>query len=801
MISIIKKSIISISFWLLIFPLATLSNDEFVVKDIKIEGLEKISEGALLNYLPVNIGDSLDESRIQESVRSVYSSGFFKNIEFRKDDSGVLIISVLERPSIASINFEGNKDIKTEDLEDSLNNIGFKIGRNYDPSILDEIERSLIDQYFSFGKYNARVKTTVEELPGNTVGVQVDVSEGDRAQIRQINVVGNKIFSDEDILDILKLQMPNWLSFFNQDDRYSREDLQGDLETIENFYLDQGYANFRIESAQVAISKDKQGIFVTINITEDEVYTLSDVKVTGEFVIPKEEIEKFIFAKPGQTFSQGLLTSITELIEYELGEDGYSFAEVEAVPELDRENKEVKVVFYIQPKDRVYVRRISFTDTTSINDDVLRREMRQLEGGYYSKSKLERSKIRLQRLPFIEEVNYETYPVPGSTDLVDAEFNIKEGLPGQFGGGIGYSGYQKLILNGNFTHTNFFGTGNRVGLDINASRFRDLYSISTTNAYTGIDEISRTLSLSYSNFSQFTASSSDFSTKTYSLGAQYSYPLSEFQRLIFGGSLQSSELLAGDYSADQALQWVTSNGKSECFDQEFFDFCKTRFDNAELTAGWVYDSRNRFMFADQGMSHRLILNASIPGSDVEYYGINYAYKQYFNIPFPIINRLTMMVKADLAFNDAYGDSIGVPPYKNFYAGGPDTVRGFKEHRLGPKDNYGNPYGGNLLISSQTEFILPIPGDWANRARFSLFFDIGNTFSTSELDFFDPEGNPIDYSFDASKLKRSYGLAAQWLAPMGLFRFSYAIPMNSIDGRDRFYSDETERFQFTVGGAF
>ena len=801
MISILKNSIITIAIWLFIFPMATLSNDEFVVKDIKIEGLEKISEGALLNYLPVNIGDSLDESRIQESIRSVYSSGFFKNIEFRKDDSGVLIISVLERPSIASINFEGNKDIKTEDLEDSLNNIGFKIGRNYDPSILDEIERSLIDQYFSFGKYNARVKTTVEELPGNTVGVQVDVSEGDRAQIRQINVVGNKIFSDEDILDILKLQMPNWLSFFNQDDRYSREDLQGDLETIENFYLDQGYANFRIESAQVAISKDKQGIFVTINITEDEVYTLSDVKVTGEFVIPKEEIEKFIFAKPGQTFSQGLLTSITELIEYELGEDGYSFAEVEAVPELDRENKEVKVVFYIQPKDRVYVRRISFTDTTSINDDVLRREMRQLEGGYYSKSKLERSKIRLQRLPFIEEVNYETYPVPGSTDLVDAEFNIKEGLPGQFGGGIGYSGYQKLILNGNFTHTNFFGTGNRVGLDINASRFRDLYSISTTNAYTGIDEISRTLSLSYSNFSQFTSSSSDFSTKTYSLGAQYSYPLSEFQRLIFGGSLQSSELLAGDYSADQALQWVTSNGKSECFDQEFFDFCKTRFDNAELTAGWVYDSRNRFMFADQGMSHRLILNASIPGSDVEYYGINYAYKQYFNIPFPIINRLTMMVKADLAFNDAYGDSIGVPPYKNFYAGGPDTVRGFKEHRLGPKDNYGNPYGGNLLISSQTELILPIPGDWANRARFSLFFDIGNTFSTSELEFFDPEGNPIDYSFDASKLKRSYGLAAQWLAPMGLFRFSYAIPMNSIDGTDRFYSDETERFQFTVGGAF
>ena len=408
------------------------AEDLFIVKDIRIEGLQKISEGALLNYLPVNIGDELDDIRIKESIRSVYSSGFFKNIEFRKDDSGTLIISVLERPSIASITFEGNKDIKTEDLQESLNNIGFKIGRNYDPSILDEIERSLIDQYFSFGKYSANVKTTVEDLPGNSVSVRVDVNEGDRAQIRQINIVGNSIFSDEDLLERLTLQMPNWLSFINQDDRYSREDLQGDLENIESFYQDQGYANFSIDSAQVAISQDKTGIFVTINISEGDVYTLSDVKLTGEFVIPRERIENLVFAQPGQIFSQGLLTSISELIEYELGEEGYSFAEVEAIPELDRDNKEVKVVFYIQPKSRVYVRRVSFTDTTSINDNTLRRELRQLEGGYYSKSRLERSKIRLQRLPFIEEVEFDTIPVEGTNDLIDAEFKIKEGLPGQF---------------------------------------------------------------------------------------------------------------------------------------------------------------------------------------------------------------------------------------------------------------------------------------------------------------------------------------------------------------------------------
>ena len=340
------------------------ADEDFIVKDIKIEGLQKISEGALLNYLPVNIGDTIDDLKVKESIRSVYSSGFFKNIEFRKDASGVLIISVLERPSIASITFEGNKDIKTEDLEESLTNIGFKVGRNYDPSILDEIERSLIDQYFSFGKYSAKIKTTVEELPGNTVTVRVDDNEGDRAQIRQINIVGNSIFSDEDLLERLKLKVGNWLSFINQDDRYSREDLQGDLETIESFYLDQGFANFRIDSAQVAISQDKTGIFVTVNISEGEVYKLSDVKLTGEFVIPRDRIENLVFAQPGQIFSQGLLTSISELIEYELGEEGYSFAEVEAIPELNRDTKEVKVVFYIQPKSRVYVRRVNFSDTT-----------------------------------------------------------------------------------------------------------------------------------------------------------------------------------------------------------------------------------------------------------------------------------------------------------------------------------------------------------------------------------------------------------------------------------------------------
>ena len=777
------------------------AEEPFVVKDIRIEGLQKISEGALLNYLPINIGDTLDDIKIKESIRAVYTSGFFKNIEFRKDPSeDILIISVLERPSIGNISIDGNKDIKTEDLEESLDKIGFRIGRTYDPSVLDEIERSLIDQYFSFGKYSVQIKTDVEDLPGNTVRISIDVKEGDRAQIRQINIVGNNVFTDEDLLEQLTLQMPDWLSFIQQDDRYSREDLQGDLETIESFYLDRGYANFSIDSAQVAISPDRTGIFVTVNISEGDIYRLSDVKLTGEFVIPREEIQRLVLAQSGQIFSQGLLTQATELIKYRLGEDGYSFAEVQAIPELDNENKEVKVVFYIQPKNRVYVRRVSFSDTTSINDDVLRRELRQMEGGYMSKSRLERSKIRLQRLPFIEEVEFDTIPVAGTTDLVDAEFTIKEGLPGQFGGGLGYSGYQKLILNGNFVHTNFFGTGNRIALDLNSSRFRDLYSFSHTDAYTGIDEIARTTRFSYSSFNQFTASSSDFSTKTWSIGLEYSYPLSEYQRVIIGSNLMSSELLAGDYSAAQALQWVNNNGESYCLEGAF-TFCKTKFKVAEALIGWVYDSRNRFLFADQGMTQRLMASVAIPGSEVEYFGFNYSYKQYFNIPFPFVNYLTLMAKADIAYNDSYGDSVGVPPYKNFFGGGPDTVRGFKEHRLGPRDNFGNPYGGNLLLTAQFEVILPLPEDWASRARFSLFFDVGNVFSTGELDFFDKVGNPMDYKFDAANLKQSVGLAAQWLAPLGLFRFSYALPLNNDPMTNVLWGDETERFQFTIGGAF
>jgi outer membrane protein insertion porin family len=770
---------------------------ELVVRNIRVEGLQRIAEGTVFNYLPVNIGDRIDQARVQEAIRAVYSTGFFKDVEIRWDD-GTLIVVVAERPSIASFSITGNKDIKTEDLQEPLARIGLKQGRIFNQSVLDEVEQSLTDQYFSRGKYSATVTAVVTDLPDNKVDIAITIREGDRARMRQINIVGNRSFSDDELLERFELQTPNWLSFIRQDDRYSKEALSGDLESLRSYYMDRGFADFAIESTQVAISPDKRDIFVTINLIEGERYTVSDVRLGGDLVLSEAQLNALVRVKPGQTYSQQLITQSADLIRLRLGEEGYAFATVEPVPELDREARTVAVTLYIEPKNRVYVRRVNFIGTSAINDEVLRREVRQFEGGYLSNSRLERSKIRLQRLPYIEKVEETTTPVPGTPDLVDLDFSITEGLPGQFGGGVGYSQAQKLIFNLNFVHTNFMGTGNRVQADINTGQYQTAYGISHTNPYTTINEVSRTVSLAYRDITQFTSDASDFSTKTLSASVEYSYPLTEYQRLIFGGTWQSAELLSDSFSTFQAQQWVLNNGDSSSQIVPGGVVYKTNFDTFEALGGWVYDSRNRSLFADRGARHRLVGNVTVPFSDVEYYKIDYTYQQYV----PINRWTTLFFNMDLGYGDAIGDTTSLPPYKNYFAGGPDTVRGFSENSLGPKDTFGNPYGGNVLASAQTELLLPIPESWQAKARFSLFYDIGNVYSTGDQPtFFNKEGVPIEYDFSEQSLRQSVGIAAQWLAPLGLFRFSYAFPLNADSGTDLLYGDDTQRFQFTIGGAF
>ncbi len=784
--------------------LAQVGGGEFTVGDIKIEGLQRISEGTVFNYLPVNIGDRLDQRRVEESLAALYATGFFRDVELRRD-GGTLVVVVQERPSIESFTIEGNKDIKTEDLEKSLRNVGLARGKTFNQSTLDEVERFLTDQYYSRGKYGVRVATKVEELPDNRVRIAIDIAEGKRSKIRQINIVGNEAFEDDELIEQFKLGTPNWLSWYRQDDRYSREELSGDIETLRSWYLDRGYANFDVESTQVAISPDKEDMFITLNVKEGDVYRVSEVKIAGNLVVPEEELRGLVLVRPGDVFSRKMITSTTELMALRLGADGYAFAKIDPVPQPNAETKEISLTFLVDPGNRAYVRRINFSGTTGINDEVMRREMRQMEGGYLSNSAVERSKQRLQRLPYVEKVEVETTPVPGTPDLVDVDFQVKEGLPGQFSGGIGYSESQSILLNGSFVHSNFMGTGNRVAAEVNGGQYSKVFSLSHTDPYTTVDGVSRTLSATYRSLSQFTSSSSDFETETGTLAVDYGWPISEFQSLRMGLSLQRSDLFTDpNSSAKEAVDWVRGNGNTytETLNSGVppiaYTFYGTKFDTVELSLGWGFDSRNRAIFATRGARHRVNMGYTVPGSDVEFATINYDYLQFV----PITRRLTLMFNTEIGYGIELGEATALPPYRQFYSGGPDSVRGYRESRLGPKDSFGNPYGGNLKIASQVELLLPMPAKWSSTARFSAFFDIGNVFSTGDIAFVGRDGvTPVEYDFAFDKLRYSTGLAVQWLAPLGVFRFSYAVPLNAEDGDDVVYGDETEGFQFSIGQAF
>jgi outer membrane protein insertion porin family len=790
------------------------SESQFTVGDIRVEGLQRISEGTVFNYLPVNIGDHLDGQKVGEAMRALYATGFFRDVELRRDGNTLLIV-VVERPSIAKFEIKGNKDIKTEDLQKSLRNVGLATGKIFDRSVLDEVKQYLTDQYFSRGKYAVRVDTKITDLPGNKVDVIVDIKEGKRARIRQINLVGNTTYKDKDVLGTLELKTPNWLSWYKQDDRYSRESLQGDLEKVRSYFMDRGYANFQIDSTQVAIAPEKDDMFITVNVTEGEIYKVSEIKLAGTMVVPEAEMRKFLLFKPGDTYSRKAVTNTQELMSYRLGADGYAFSKIDPVPTTDNDKKTVSLTFFIEPGNRVYVRHISFNNETAINDETLRREMRQLEGGWLSNSAVERSKERIQRLPFVEKVEFESKPVAGSADLVDVEYDIKEGLPGQFGGGIGYSEAQKFSLNLNFVHSNFMGTGERTAVEASAGKYQKAYTIAQTNPYTTVDGVSRTTSFTYRDITQFVSASSIFGTKQMSLAQSYAYPITEYQAVQLGVSVNKNSLVTSQgYSAQQSVNWVKNNGRtfSELIEDTNGDGYINSLDNPytvfgtnfytyELSLGWSMDTRNRATFADRGMRNALSFRYTMPLSDVRYYAVNYEFIKYV----PIYKKWLLSDNATIDYGSALGHTTGLPPYLNYFAGGPDSVRGFRESRLGPRDNIGigNPFGGNLRVVNRLELLFPVPDKWKSSARVSWFYDMGNVFQTgNSVKFYGVDDTtPITYHFSYNQLRRSTGLAVQWLAPLGLFRFSYGIPLNAFPGDTIRFGDQTERFQFSIGQSF
>jgi outer membrane protein insertion porin family len=779
---------------------------DFTVGDIKVLGLQRVSEGTVYNYLPVNIGDHLTPARVREAIRALYATGFFRDVQLRRDGN-TLIVVVLERPSIESFEITGNKDIKTEDLQKSLRGVGLAAGKTFDRSVLEDVTQYLTDQYFARGKYGVRIDSKVEEEPGNRVKIKIDIKEGSRAKIRQINIVGATKFPQKDILETLELKTPNWLSWYKQDDRYSRESLQGDLEKVRNYYMDRGYANFQLESTQVAIAPEKEDIFITINIDEGQVYKVTDIKLAGTFVVPKSQLEALLLIHPGDTFNRKLITSSQELMQNRMGRDGYAFSKVDPVPTADNVHHTVSLTFFVDPGNRVYVRTISFTGENRIDDEVLRREMRQLEGGWLSNTSLERSKQRIQRLPYVKSVEFETTPVAGSPDLVDVNFKIEEGPASQLSGGIGYSETYKFQLNGSFADADFLGSGQRIAVNLNGGAFSKVYTIQHTNPYTNIDNVQRTESITYSDVTQFVSASSTFSSQTLSLGPTWAYPITEFMYIRFGAAFNDSHLLTNSLSsAEQAQQWVQENGHpysrlahDDSTNNEYV-FYGTNFTTLEAIAGWDWDTRNRTLFADRGFRQNISLSVTTPLSDVKYWIGNYQFIKYV----PVWHGWTLSFLEGVDYGAPLGDSTAIPPYRQFFGGGPDNVRGFRESRLGPKDQFGNPYGGNMRITSQNEMIFPMPGKYAQTVRVSAFFDMGGVYQTNnDIKFYGPDNvTPECYTLRCEGLKRSVGVAVQWLAPLGLFRFSLGLPLNAVTGNGiTTWGDEREVFQFSVGNAF
>jgi outer membrane protein insertion porin family len=560
--------------------------------------------------------------------------------------------------------------------------------------------------------------------------------------------------------------------------------------------MDRGYADFRWDDVRVAISPDKRDIFITISVTEGDQYTFGEIDLAGEMVIPESQLRALILPREGLTFSQRLLTTTEENMRFVLGASGYAFAEIQAVPELNPETKQVDVTFFVDPQNRVYVRRINFNGADNVDDEVFRRELRQLEGAYLSNQALERSKQRLQLLPYVQSVEYETVPVAGSGDQVDVDFEIEEGLPGQFGGSLGYSESQGIILGGNFIHSNFMGTGNRVALNLSGGEYYKLYEFSLTDYYRNVDELSRTILFSYQDITRFTSYTSQFSTETLSTGMSWQYPIAERQYFNFGFQYQDSELLTSSYSSQQAREWVQRNGDPFTIDGSS-NLWGTQVQSFELSAGWQYLSLNASIFPTLGTRMRANVTATAPGSEVEYYVASLDFLKYIRMP----GRWRFKINSELAYGEALGDTTSLPPYRNRYAGGPGSVRGYKQSYLGPRDSLNNPYGGNLLFANQFELVMPTPEKFGNSARISLFYDIGNVFSTDGVQFYDRLGDPVDWGFDYDKLKKSAGIAVEWLSPMGLLSFSYAVPLNEDKETDRFFGDEIETFQFNVGNAF
>lgn len=740
--------------------------DPFTVSDIRAEGLQRLEIGTVLTYLPLSIGDQINSSTSRQAIRALYASGLFEDVQLKRDGDA-LIISVEERPAISSFTLEGNEKIGGDELKKSLKDLGLSDGELFRRELLDQVEQELRRQYYSNGYYDVAIKTEVTEEPNNRVKLKIEVTEGKVTKITDINILGNTVFSDKELLEQFEQEATTWMPF-QRTDRYSKQKLVGDLEKLQSYYQDRGYLKFNVDSVQVALSPEKESIYITINVLEGDIYRIKDRRYSGETILNDFFLQALTSTHAGDIFSRKQATETAERIEAALSDVGYAFAKVNPLPEVDEPNKQVSINYVIEPGKRTYVRRISFAGNAGTNDETLRREMRQLEASPFSKSSVERSRVRLARLPFVEEAEVDTKPVPGSDDLVDLVFTIKERPPGSVQFGVGYSGAQGFLVTGQLTHTNFLGTGNRLDLSVENNVISRAINFSWTDPYFTEDGISQTVSAFYRESESVIRYSSGFNSNIIGANLTYGIPLSEYVVLRAGAGIEEVSLETfANGSSSEVLKFVTENGAN--------------FTTFQLRTGISYDTRNRTFFASRGSLHSLSLDMAVPGSDLTFYNLNYRAQQYV----PLFWKFFVEMKGSVGFVHGYGNTHSVPPYEHFFAGGPRTVRGYRDGSLGPRDSFGNPYGGQVRATLQNQLIIPLPIESDGRStRLSAFFDVGNVFA-----------EPGDFEF--GELRQSAGLAFSWFTPfLGLLDLSYAFPLNATRG-----VDETDRFQITFGSGF
>jgi len=738
--------------------------DPFVVRDIRVEGIQRTEAGTVFNYLPVKVGDTLTEARAAEAIKALFATGFFKDVRLEVE-SDVLIVLIEERPAIASLEFVGTKALDKDQLRKGLREVGLAESRIFDRALVERAEQELKRQYLAQGYYAAQVTTTVTPLERNRVGLTFAVDEGEIAKIRQINIVGARAFPEKELLDLFVLRTPGWLTWYTKNDQYSKQKLAGDLETLRSYYLDRGYIDFTIESTQVSISPDKQDIYITLNLNEGERYSVASVKLAGDLQLPEEELLKLVTLRPGGLFSRARVTETIKAISERLGNDGYAFANVNAAPEIDKEARTVAFTLFVDPGRRVYVRRVQVQGNTRTRDEVIRREMRQMEAAWYDGEKINKSRTRIDRLGHFDEVTIETPPVAGTTDQVDLTVSVKEKPTGNLMLGAGLSSSEGVVFSGSVNQQNLFGSGKHVGVGFNTSKINTLYSLSYTDPYATVDGVSRGFDLYMRDTDTSKLNTiATYATKSFGGGVRYGIPIGEDDTLNFGLAYDNTQIKTTANTPARFLSFLNTYGD--------------KFAGVIGTLGWTKETVDSRIYPMRGYLARLGGEVGLGGT-LKYYRANLQYQRYF----PVGREYALMLNGEFGFAGGVGGRP-LPFYKYYYAGGVGSVRGYKAGSIGPFDTVtGERLGGDRRLLANAEFLFPLPGSGQDKSfRLGAFVDAGWVWGVGD-------------QLSAKDLRYSSGLSLAWSSPLGPLKFSLAQPLNRKE------NDQVQRLQFQLGTVF